>query len=136
MAALGARRPQVPKLLIWDNAPPHQTHLVRQTAKAAGIVLGWLPFRSPELNPCEDLWRRLKAVAAKPAISPSVAAEPAATRMNQVIAFPSPLSGPMSGTHVSSTVSASPYGYTRQAPRRPAVVSQRSQPGARGRRGG
>jgi transposase len=72
LAALGARRPAVPKLLIWDNAPPHHTRLVRQTAEAAGIVLGWLPFRSPELNPCEDLWRRLKAVVAANRAYPSV----------------------------------------------------------------
>jgi len=72
VAALGACRPAVPKLLIWDNAPPHHTRLVRQTAEAAGIVLGWLPFRSPELNPCEDLWRRLKAVVAANRAYPSV----------------------------------------------------------------
>jgi transposase len=72
VAALGACRPRVPKLLIWDNAPPHHTRLVRETAEAAGIALGWLPFRSPELNPCEDLWRRLKAVIAANRAYPSV----------------------------------------------------------------
>jgi transposase len=64
VAALGACRPRVPKLLIWDNAPPHHTRLVRETAEAAGIALGWLPFRSPELNPCEDLWRLMKGAVA------------------------------------------------------------------------
>ncbi len=72
VAALGSRRPEVPKLLIWDNAPPHHTRLVRETAESAGIALGWLPFRSPELNPCEDLWRRLKAVVAANRAYPSV----------------------------------------------------------------
>jgi transposase len=72
VAALGTRRPTVPKLLIWDNAPPHHTRLMRDTAAAAGITLGWLPFRAPELNPCEDLWRRLKAVVAANRAYPSV----------------------------------------------------------------
>ncbi len=64
VAALGARRPAIPKLLVWDNAPPHHTHAVREAAAASGIELAWLPFRSPELNPCEDLWRHLKATVA------------------------------------------------------------------------
>lgn len=64
IVALGAIRPGVPKLLVWDNAPPHHTHAVRDAAAAARIEIAWLPFRSPDLNPCEDLWRRLKAVVA------------------------------------------------------------------------
>ena len=61
---LGAVRPQVPKLLIWDNAPPHHPHRVRDAAQAAGITLAFLPFRAPELMPLEDLWRGLKATVA------------------------------------------------------------------------
>ncbi len=64
IAALGAVRPQVPKLLIWDNAPPHHPHRVRDAAQAVGITLAFLPFRSPELMPLEDLWRGLKATVA------------------------------------------------------------------------
>lgn len=64
IAVLGTVRPGVPKLLVWDNAPPHHTHVARQAAEAAGIEIAWLPFRSPELNPLEDVWRRLKAVVA------------------------------------------------------------------------
>ena len=62
--ALGTVRPAVPKLLIWDNAPPHQPHRVRDAAEAANITLAFLPFRSPELMPLEDLWRGLKATVA------------------------------------------------------------------------
>lgn len=58
--ALGAVRPQVPKLLLWDNAPPHHPHRVRDAAQAVGITVAFLPFRSPELMPLEDLWRGLK----------------------------------------------------------------------------
>ncbi len=64
VAALGTVRPDVPKLLIWDNAPPHHPHRVRDAAATAGITLAFLPFRSPELMPLEDLWRGLKATVA------------------------------------------------------------------------
>jgi transposase len=62
--ALGAVRPQTAKLLIWDNAPPHHPHRVRDGAQAAAITLAFLPFRSPELMPLEELWRGLKATVA------------------------------------------------------------------------
>jgi transposase len=61
---LGQMRPEVPKLLIWDNAPPHHPQLVQQAAAEAHIQSAFLPFRAPELMPCEDLWRQLKAVVA------------------------------------------------------------------------
>ncbi len=61
---LGQVRPDVPKLLIWDNAPPHHPKRVLAAAAAVHLTIAWLPFRSPELNPLEDLWRLLKAVVA------------------------------------------------------------------------
>lgn len=72
MAVLGAVRPEVPKLLIWDNAPPHHPHRVRDAAHAAGITLAFLPFRSPELMPLEDLWRGLKQTIAANRAYPSL----------------------------------------------------------------
>lgn len=71
VTALGAVRPGVPKLLIWDNAPPHKPLRVRAAAQAAGISIVFLPFRAPELNPCEDLWRQLKAEIAANRCYPS-----------------------------------------------------------------
>jgi transposase len=62
--ALGAVRPTVPKLLVWDNAPPHHPTAVNQAAQEAGVELVFLPFRSPELMPLEELWRGLKAAIA------------------------------------------------------------------------
>lgn len=62
--ALGQVRPDVPKLLVWDNAPPHHPKRVLAAATAAQITIAWLPFRAPELMPCEDLWRLTKAVVA------------------------------------------------------------------------
>ena len=64
LEALGQVRPTVPKLLVWDNAPPHHPKRVLEAAKDAQIQLAFLPFRSPELMPCEDLWRLAKAVVA------------------------------------------------------------------------
>jgi len=62
--ALGQVRPEVPKLLVWDNAPPHPPKRVLAAAQTAHIQVVFLPFRAPELMPCEDLWRLSKAVVA------------------------------------------------------------------------
>jgi transposase len=62
--ALGQVRPDVPKLLVWDNAPPHHPKRVQAAAAAANIRLVFLPLRAPELMPCEDLWRLAKAQVA------------------------------------------------------------------------
>ncbi len=64
IAALAAQTPAGKSLLIWDNAPPHHTRIARETAEAMGITILPLPFRSPELMPCEDLWREMKRVVA------------------------------------------------------------------------
>ncbi len=72
VAALGQVRPGVPKLLVWDNAPPHHPRAVRQLAEEAGIEIAWLPFRAPELNPLEDLWRHLKQLIAANRVYASV----------------------------------------------------------------
>ena len=65
-------RPEVPKLLVWDNAPPHHPKRVQAVAEAAHIHLVFLPFRAPELMPCEDLWRLTKAVVAANRTYPAV----------------------------------------------------------------
>jgi transposase len=62
----------VPKLLVWDNAPPHQPKRVLAAAAAAQISMVFLPFRAPELMPCEDLWRQTKAVVAANRVYASV----------------------------------------------------------------
>ncbi len=72
IAVFGAIRPDIPKLLIWDNAPPHKPHRVREAAQAVGITIAFLPFRSPELMPLEDLWRGLKATVAANRCYPSL----------------------------------------------------------------
>jgi hypothetical protein len=72
VAALGAVRPDLPKLLIWDNAPPHQPHRVRDAAQTLTITLAVLPVRSPELMPLADLWRGLKQTVAANRCYPSL----------------------------------------------------------------
>ena len=76
VAALAAHRAaaadRTPWLLIWDNAPAHKPKVVQQALGAAGIRVAWLPFRSPELNPCEDLWRHLKRLIAANRVYPTV----------------------------------------------------------------
>ena len=70
--ARGARHPSVPKLLVGGNAPPHHARVVSQAAEAATVELAWRPLRAPELNPCEDLWRRLKGAVAANRVYPSL----------------------------------------------------------------
>jgi transposase len=62
--ALAQICPDTPKLLVWDNAPPHHPKRVLEAAERAHITIAWLPFRAPELMPCEDLWRLSKAQVA------------------------------------------------------------------------
>jgi transposase len=64
VAALAARTPAGKSVLVWDNGPAHHTRLARETAEAVGIVIVSLPFRAPELMPCEDLWREMKRTVA------------------------------------------------------------------------
>lgn len=70
--ALGRLRPEVPKLLVWDNAPAHHPKRVAAAAWLAGIELAFLPFRSPELMPLEELWRGMKATVAANRCYPTV----------------------------------------------------------------
>jgi hypothetical protein len=62
--ALGQLCPAVPKLLVWDHAPPHDPKRVQATAESAHIQLAFLPFRARELMPSEGLWRLAKALVA------------------------------------------------------------------------
>jgi Aldolase/RraA len=50
--------------LRLDARPPGALESAQQTAQEAHIQIAFLPFRAPELMPCEDLWRQLKAVVA------------------------------------------------------------------------
>lgn len=44
--------------IVWDNAPSHKAHLVRQV----GVPLVPLPAYAPELNPAERVFEELRRV--------------------------------------------------------------------------
>lgn len=46
--------------VIWDQAGSHQAKSVQQLAYKKGMHLIFLPPYSPDLNPVEEIWRRLK----------------------------------------------------------------------------
>jgi hypothetical protein len=84
-----------PKLLVWDNAPPHHPERVQAAAAAGRISIAWLPFRSPELNSDEDLWRMVEAQVAAhrpfPAEQPDHIVQVLAEQAVRCIAALSPL---------------------------------------------
>lgn len=47
--------------LIWDNASFHQSPEFKTLIESAGCTLMYLPTYSPDLNPIEKWWAKLKA---------------------------------------------------------------------------
>ena len=47
--------------LVLDNFKPHTSKFIKKIAKILNIDLIFLPKRSPQLNPIEQLWRLIKA---------------------------------------------------------------------------
>lgn len=54
-------------LLIMDNLPAHKTASVQETLRAFGIAYQYLPPYSPDLNPIEKSFSKLKRLARKAA---------------------------------------------------------------------
>ena len=48
-------------IVIMDNLPAHKVHGVRQAIEAAGASLRYLPPHSPDFNPIEMAFAKLKA---------------------------------------------------------------------------
>lgn len=48
--------------LLLDENPCHTAHLSQQTALDFNIRLLWLPKRSPEMNPMDELWGQVKDI--------------------------------------------------------------------------
>lgn len=48
-------------IVIMDNLPPHETEGVRTAIEAAGCRLLFLPPYSPDFNPIENAFSKLKA---------------------------------------------------------------------------
>ena len=52
-------------LIIWDGAPIHRSHAIRQYLRdgaAEWLHLEHFPGYAPELDPKEGIWRHLKQV--------------------------------------------------------------------------
>ena len=53
--------------VIMDNLPAHKGNDVRRAIEAAGATLRYLPPYSPDLNPIENAFAKLKAILRKAA---------------------------------------------------------------------
>jgi transposase len=49
------------QIVVMDNLSAHKVQGVRQAIEAAGCDLWYLPAYSPDLNPIEKLWSKVKA---------------------------------------------------------------------------
>jgi transposase len=52
---------QLDDIVVMDNLPAHKGSAVRQIIEAAGAELRYLPPYSPDLNPIEQAFSKLKA---------------------------------------------------------------------------
>jgi transposase len=59
-------------IVIMDNLPAHKVHGVRQAIEAAGASLRYLPPYSPDFNPIEMAFAKLKALLRAPAAIPDL----------------------------------------------------------------
>jgi transposase len=62
--------------VIMDNLAPHKTAAVETLLAAAGVTWRWLPAYSPDLNPIEKMWSKVKTFlrSAKARTSPALLA--------------------------------------------------------------
>jgi transposase len=49
-------------LVVWDNLKAHYANGVREAIEAVGAHVVFLPPYSPELNPIEPMWSKLKSL--------------------------------------------------------------------------
>jgi transposase len=49
-------------VVVLDNLAPHKAECVRAAFEAAGIGYRYLPPYSPDLNPIEPAWAKVKAL--------------------------------------------------------------------------
>jgi transposase len=48
-------------IVVWDNLSPHKSAEVQAAIHAAGAEVWFLPPYSPDMNPVEQLWSKVKA---------------------------------------------------------------------------
>jgi transposase len=79
------RRTRPDAVVVMDNLSPHRAPAVRRRLEAAGFELIYLPRYSPDLNPIEPMWAKLKevlrAVAARTAAALEAALAAALARI-------------------------------------------------------
>ena len=56
---------KVGDIVIMDNASPHKVKGVVEAIEEKGAYVLWLPTYSPDLNPVEQLWSKVKAYLRK-----------------------------------------------------------------------
>jgi transposase len=49
-------------IVLWDNLSVHKAAGAREAIEAVGAQLVWLPPYSPDFNPIEECWSKLKAL--------------------------------------------------------------------------
>ena len=54
-------------ILIMDNLPAHKSERITKAVEDAGCTLVYLPPYSPDLNPIENMWSKVKAILRKTA---------------------------------------------------------------------
>ena len=52
-------------VLIMDNATFHKGKRLQELVRCAGHYIMWLPKYSPDLNPIEKMWSRIKSIRNK-----------------------------------------------------------------------
>ena len=58
-------RVKVGPVIIMDNAPFHNSRKIRELIEKAGCELLFLPTYSPDLNPIEHWWQKVKTAIRK-----------------------------------------------------------------------
>jgi transposase len=46
--------------VIMDNLSPHKTQRIQALITSVGALIRWLPPYSPDLNPIEKMWSKVK----------------------------------------------------------------------------
>lgn len=54
-------------IVVMDNLAPHKNPAVEEIIRAAGAEVWYLPPYSPDLNPIEQMWSKVKALLRKAA---------------------------------------------------------------------
>ena len=74
------RRIRPDAVLVMDNLAAHKTKAVRALLDGSGFAYRYLPRYSPDLNPIEPAWAKVKGLLRRAAARPSTAARPPSAR--------------------------------------------------------